>query len=94
MVQKVMALQVKMGTETKLILSFLNPSHTSNSVLQTNISPLLVHCSAGVGRTGTFIALYKLFKDYNNPEVNIYNDIYYIIYNNPEANITITYNIL
>ena len=77
MVQKVMALQVKMGIGTKLILSFLKPSPTNDSVLQTNVSPLLVHCSAGVGRTGTFIALYKMWKDYNNPEVNI----------------TITYNI-
>ena len=66
-----MALQVKMGIGTKLILSFLQPYHTNDSVLQTNLSPLLVHCSAGVGRTGTFIALYKLWKDYNNPEVNI-----------------------
>ena len=34
-------------------------------------NPILIHCSAGVGRTGTFIAVYKLILDYFNPKVSV-----------------------
>lgn len=35
---------------------------------QANITngPLLVHCSAGIGRTGTFIVVHSLFEEYRS----------------------------
>ena len=65
MVQKVEKLQVK-SFPFKTNVKFLILASKSQ---KSNKSPLLVHCSAGVGRTGTFIALYKLWYDYYNPEV-------------------------
>ena len=50
-------------TETKTLLDLLE---ISDDILLNNQGTMLVHCSAGVGRTGVFIGLYKLVKDYQN----------------------------
>ena len=49
--------------DTKIMLDMVQAiraiSHT-----QASPEPILVHCSAGVGRTGTFIAVYKLVEEF------------------------------
>ena len=50
-------------------VSLLDLYEFTEEILNNNPGGLLVHCSAGVGRTGTFIGLYKLIHDYRNEEV-------------------------
>ena len=52
---------------TSVLLDLL---YQTNEVQKTEAGTMLVHCSAGVGRSGTFIGLYKLINDYLNSEVS------------------------
>ena len=47
--------------DTKILRDLVHKASDLNPGKET----LLVHCSAGVGRTGTFIAVYKLLGDYH-----------------------------
>ena len=49
--------------DTRIMLDMVQDIR-SISLTHVNTEPILVHCSAGVGRTGTFIAVYKLVEEF------------------------------
>ena len=51
--------------DTRIMLDMVQAISTISNA-KDNPEPILVHCSAGVGRTGTFIAVYKLIEDFHN----------------------------
>ena len=49
--------------DTRIILDIVEAIRNISRAV-TRPEPILVHCSAGVGRTGTFIGVYKLVEEF------------------------------
>ena len=48
--------------ETQSILALIDTINAVYSADESEINPILVHCSAGIGRTGSFIAIFNLIE--------------------------------
>lgn len=66
------------------ILSIINRVERDKNDSGT-ISPILVHCSAGVGRTGVFIALYHFLEreKYHDAKINLFEFIAFLRWQRP-----------
>ena len=49
--------------DTKIMLDMVQALRAISKARDSQ-EPILVHCSAGVGRTGTFIGVYKLVEEF------------------------------
>ena len=52
--------------------------YKAQTIVEERPGPLIVHCSAGVGRTGCFIALYKMAEELdldNVTELDLFNTL-------------------
>ena len=54
--------------DTKVLLDLYDEAEYNLAMMPESF--LMVHCSGGVGRTGTFIGLFKLIRDYKNRKVS------------------------
>jgi protein tyrosine phosphatase len=65
-------------TNSDILINFIRLIRSEYRV--EDHGPILVHCSAGVGRSGTFIALDRLLQQFDKLSFEGYLDIYGTIF--------------
>jgi protein tyrosine phosphatase len=71
-------------TQLETISTLINTVEGHKNSLGSN-SPILVHCSGGVGRTGVFITLYHLMQrvKYNKEKISLFDFVAYLRWHRP-----------